>query len=120
MHDHTCQHHMGQQRISIVPACAKSIPYMSLLDNHSTCFIRGHGETMAAVHQTNDKDPPTLTLYNMETCSSNTTIVRLEAELSNLHSIYTSYQLLIQAATQLLQKETYILHLMEFQFPVSI
>ena len=32
-------------------------------------------------------------------------LTRLEAELSNLNSIYTSYQPPIQAATQLLQKE---------------
>ena len=97
MHDCICQHNMGQQRISIVPACAEGISHTSLLNDHSTCITREYGETVEAVHQTNDKDLSTVTLSNME--------MGLEAELNNLNSIYTSYQPLILAATQLLQKE---------------
>ena len=105
MHDHTCQHNMGQQRISIVPACAKSISHTPLLDDHSTCITREYRETMEAVHQTNDKDLSTITLCNMETCSFNTPVDRTCSRTNTLNSIYTSYQPLIQAATQLLQKE---------------
>ena len=74
MYEHTCQHNMGQQRISIVPACTTSISHTLLLDDLSTCITREYGETMEVVHQANDKDPSTFTLFTMETCSSNTTV----------------------------------------------
>ena len=96
---------MGQQRISTVLACTEGISHTSLLDDHSTCITREFGETMEAVHQTNDKDASTITFSNMEACNSNTPLTGLEAELNNLNSIYTSYQPLMQATTQLLQKE---------------
>ena len=76
MHDYTHQYYMGKQRISIVPACIKSIPHLSLLDDHSPCVIRKHGEAMEAVHQTDDMHMSTITLSPMETCSYNLTIVR--------------------------------------------
>ena len=105
MHDCTCLHNMGQQRISIVPAYTKSISHTSPLDDHSTCITREYGEKMEVVHQTNDKDPSTFTLFTKETVAPTQLLTGLDEEFSNLNSIYTSYQPLIQAATQLLQRE---------------
>ena len=45
---------------------------------------------METVHQTNEKDPSTITLSNTETCSTNTLLSGLEAELSNLNSIFST------------------------------
>ena len=62
---------MGQQRISIVPASAKSISHTSLLDDHSTHITGKYGETMEAVQQANDKDSSIITFFKMEPCSPN-------------------------------------------------
>ena len=105
MHDHTCQHNMGKQRISIVPACAKSISHMSLLYGHSTCITREYGETMEAVHQKMIRTHQLLPSLIQKPATPTHLLTWLEAELNNLNSIYTSYQPLIQAATHLLQKE---------------
>ena len=50
MHDCTHQYNMEKQRISIVPACDKSIPHTLFLDDHSTCITRIYGEMVEAVH----------------------------------------------------------------------
>ena len=65
-----------ENRVSIVPACTKSIPHTSLSDDNSTCITRKYGETIEAAHQKNDKDPLTIALSYMETCTSNAPIVR--------------------------------------------
>ena len=105
MHDCTHKHNMGKQRISIVPACAKCIPHMSLLDDHSTCITRNMEKQwklftiqMIRIHQL-------LPSLLQKPAALMQLLSGLEAELSNLNSIYTSHQPLIQAATQLLQKE---------------
>ena len=105
MHDHTCQYYMGKQRISIVPACIKSIPHMPLLDDHSTCITRKYVKALEAVDQTNDKNMSTITLSTTKPAAPTQLLSGLEAELNDLNSIYTSYQSLIQAATQLLNRE---------------
>ena len=56
MHDCTHQLNMGEQGINTVPACIKSIPHSSLLDDYSSCIIGTHGETMEAVHQRDDQN----------------------------------------------------------------
>ena len=103
MHDHTHQHNTGEQRISTVPACIKSIPNPSLLDDHSSCIIWKYGEAMEAVHQTDDQNTSTINLW--KPLAPTQLLSAFEAEFNNLNSIQTSYQPLIQAATQCLKKE---------------
>ena len=76
MLDHTYQYCMGKQRISIVPACIKSIPHMPFLDDHSTCITRKYGETMEVVYQTDDTHASTIIVSSTEALSSSPTIVR--------------------------------------------
>ena len=71
MHDCTHQLYTGNRELVLFQPVLKTYPCMSLLDNHSTCITREQGETMETVYQTDDKDPSTITLSNMETCSSN-------------------------------------------------
>ena len=66
---------MGEQRISIVPACIKSIPHSLLLDDHSPCIIGKYGEAMEAVHQTDDQNTSTIKLSPIEPFSSNSAII---------------------------------------------
>ena len=105
MHDCTCQYHTGVQRISTAQACIKSIPHSSLLDDHSTCIIGKYGKQwklftrqMIRIHQ-----PLTSLLWKPSALTQ--LLSALEVELNNLNSIHTSYQPLIQAATQLLKQE---------------
>ena len=104
MHGHTCQYYMGKQGISVVPTYTKSIPQSSLLDDHSTCFIRKYGEAMETVHQTNSKNMSTIALSTIETVPTQL-LSGPEAEFNILNNILTSYQPLIEAATWLLKKE---------------
>ena len=78
---------------------------MSLLDDHSTCITREFGGTVEAVHPTDDKDPSNITICTMEPEAPTQLLSGLEAELTNLNSVYKTYQPLIQEATQILQKE---------------
>ena len=106
MHDHTHHYHMQKQRISIVSASIKSIPYLSLLADHSSYITRKYGEAMEVVHQTDVTNMSTINLSSTEAFSSNSAIIKhLKQNSNNLNSIHTSYQPLIQAATQLLKKE---------------
>ena len=59
---------------------------------------------MEVVHQINDKNMSTITPSTTEPAAPTQLLSGLEAELSNLNSIYT-YQPLIQSATQLLSTE---------------
>ena len=88
----------------LFPACAKSISHTSLMDDHSTYITRKYGETLEVVHLTNDKDLSTVTSLIQKPAAPTQLLSGLETELSNLNSIYTSYQPLIQVATWLLQK----------------
>ena len=65
-----------KKKIGTVPACIKSIPHPSLLDDRSTCINRKYGGAMEAVHQTNDKNMLTIALSTVETFSSYSAIVR--------------------------------------------
>ena len=105
MHDHTHWCHTGEQRISTVPACIKSIPHLSLLDDHSSCITGKYGEAMEAVHQTDDQNTSTINLSPTEAFSSDSAIISTWSRTQHLNIIHTSYQPLIQAATQLLKKE---------------
>ena len=75
MHDQTCQYHMGEQRISTVPACIENICHASLLDDHSSLIIGKHGEAVEAVHQTDDQNMSTINISPMEAFSSDSTII---------------------------------------------
>ena len=75
MHDCTHQYNTGEQRISTVPACIKSIPHPSLLDDNSSCIIGKYGEALKAVHQVDDQNTSTFNLSLMEAFSSDSTIV---------------------------------------------
>ena len=105
MHDCTCQHNTGQQRISIVPVCTKSISYTSLLADCST-LSQGNMEKqwklftkqMIRTHQL-------LSSLIQKPVAPTQLLSGLDEEFSNPNSIYNSYQPLIQAATQLLQRE---------------
>ena len=77
MHDHTHQYHMGEQRISTVPACIKSIPHSLLLVDHSLCIIGKHGEAMEAVHQTDDQNMSPINLSPTEAFSSDSAIINM-------------------------------------------
>ena len=110
MHDCPCQHNMGQQRISIVPACTKSISltaHVSLgnMEKQWKLFTK----QMVRTHQL-------LSSLIQNPAAPTQLLSGLDEEFSKLNSIYTSYQPLIQAATQLLQREP---SLMESQFPVN-
>ena len=83
MYDCTCQHNMKQQRISIFQSVLKAYP------THYSWMISAH-----------------VSLGNMEKPAAPTQLLTgLGEEFSNLNSIYMSYQPLIQAATQPLQRE---------------
>ena len=75
MHDHPHQYNMKEQRISTVLACIKSLPYPSLLDDHSSCIIGKYGEAIEAVHQTDDQNMSTINLSPMEPFISDSTII---------------------------------------------
>ena len=96
---------MGEQGISTVPACIKSISHPSLLDDHSSCIFGKYGEAMEAVHQTDFRTHHLLTFLLQNPSAPTQLLSALEAELSNLNNIHTSYQPLIQTATQLFKKE---------------
>ena len=57
---------MGEQRVITVPACIKSLPHPSFLDDHSPCIIGKYGEAMEDVHQT---DGQTMTSINITALS---------------------------------------------------
>ena len=105
MHDHPSQYNMGQQRISIVPACTKSIPHTSLLDDHSKCITREYGEQWKLITKQMIRTHQLLSSLRWKPAAPTQLLSGLDEEFSNLNSIYTSYQPLIQAATQLLQRE---------------
>ena len=67
---------MGKLRISIVPACTKSLPHSSLLDDHRSYITRKDREAMEAVHQTDDQKTSTINLSSTEIFSFNSAIVR--------------------------------------------
>ena len=105
MHDHTCQHNMGEQRISIFQPVLKAYP------THHSWMITAHvslgnmekqwklfTRQMIRTHQL-------LPSLIQKPAAPTHLLTGLEAELNNLNGIYTSYQPLIQAATQLLQEE---------------
>ena len=101
MHDCTCQHNMGQQRISIVPAyptCHSWVitAHVSLgnMEKQWKLFTRQMIRTCQLLPSLMWK-PAALTHL----------LTGPAAELNTLNSIYTSYQPLIQVATQLLQKK---------------
>ena len=67
MYDCTHQYNnTGEQRISTVPACIKSLPHMSFVDNHSSCIIGKYGEAMEAVQQTDGQNTTTIDLSPTE------------------------------------------------------
>ena len=105
MHDCIHQHNMGQQRISTVPNVLKAYPthhswiltaHVSLgdMEKQWKLFTR----QMIRTHQL-------LPSLIWKPTTPIQLLSGLEADLSNLNSIYTSYQPLIQATTQLLQKK---------------
>ena len=105
MHDCTYQHNMGQQRISIVPACAEGISHMSLLDDHSKCITREYGKQWKLFTRQMIRTHQFLPSLLWKPAAPTQLLSGLDEEFSNLNSIYTSYQPLIQAVTQLLQRE---------------
>ena len=60
---------------------------------------------METIHQTDGQNMTTIELSPTEPLSPTQLLSALEAELNSLNSIHNSYQLFIQAATQLLKKE---------------
>ena len=60
---------------------------------------------MKAVHQADDKNMSTINLSTTTPSAPTQLLSAFESELSNLNNIHTSYQPLIQVATQLLKKE---------------
>ena len=106
MHDHTHQYNnMGEQRISNVPAYIKSLPHMSFLDDHSSFIIGKYGEIIKLFTRQMDRAQQLLTSLLWKPLALTQLLSVLEAELKSLNSIHTSYQPLIQAATELLKKE---------------
>ena len=75
MHDCTHQYNMGEQRVSTVPACIKSLPHLSPLDDHSPCIIEKYGEAMEAVHQTYSQNTSASHLSPMEAFNTNSTVI---------------------------------------------
>ena len=106
MYDCPNQYHLGEQRISTLPACIKSIPHASLLDDHIAHVSLGNMQKqwklftrqMIRTHQL-------LTSLPWKPSALTHLLSALEAELNNLNSIHTSYQPPIQVAIQLLKKK---------------
>ena len=96
MHDHTHQYsnHMGESGVCIIPTSIESLPHTSFLEKQWRMFIRQMDRTQQLLNSIIQKPlaPPHL-------------ISTLQAELTNLDSIYTSCRPLILVATQLLKKE---------------
>ena len=107
MHDYTHQYnnHMGESRASIIPTSIESLPHTSFLYHHSSNIIGNLEKQWRMFTMQMDRTQQLLDSLLQKPLAPTHLFSTLEAELTNLYGIYTSYKQLILAATQLLKKE---------------
>ena len=85
MHDHTHQYNnMGEQRVSTITACIKSLSHPSFLDEHSPCIIGKYGKAMEVAHQTDSQNMTDINLCPMEASSSDSTVISTRSRTQQL------------------------------------
>ena len=94
-HHHHQYDNMEEQRISTVPACSKSLPHTSFLDDHSSCIVGKYGEAMEVVHQIDGQNMSTINLSPTEAFSSDSTVIstwsRTQQSIQHSHLLPTTY-----------------------------
>ena len=98
---------MGELGVCIIPTSIESLPQSPFLNHHSLCIFRKSGEAMRMrmFIKQRERTQQLLNSIQQKPLAPTHMISILQAELTNLHSVHTSYRPLILAATQLLKNE---------------